>query len=128
MSNLTIYDKREFYKKKVEPLVNEITKLCVLEGLPIFIAAPVTNTEKETSYVYDGIFTGSMQINLTDDKLEDFIMVTRGAEVKSLVAINEFSKDAMNYIMDDSFIDEENIEEIKDPDSDESNIIMDSDI
>lgn len=98
--NLTIYDKSDVYKREVKPLIDNIKKVCVVNNIPIFISCAISNSEEKTEYKTDGIMTGSAGINLKNDKLEDFLMVLRGAKLESFGALKKFESDEMDYIMD----------------------------
>lgn len=70
----TIYDMQEFYKENLEGKVNEIKKICRLNKIPVIFTFAVANDEKDTIYKTDGVSTGSMEIYLTEDYFENYLI------------------------------------------------------
>lgn len=97
---VTEYDKSQIFKEEIKPILLELKKKCRVNNIPFFFSCAAANTDKKTSYTNEGVLTGSLGIDLTDDKFEKFVMVLRGAELQPLGAISQFDDDAMRYIMD----------------------------
>ena len=109
-SPITEFDAKQLYDKKIHPLVEEIRKICIVAKVPFFITTVVKSTKNSTEYKNDGILTGSNEIHLADDKFERFLMVCRGAEIKSPIKGILDSMDAMEYIAsppDDDIVQDE---------------------
>lgn len=85
MDNLTIYDKTELYKEEIAPLVAEIRKICAINNLPFFFSCPVSNDDKGTVYKTTGHMTGAANIELKDDLFRKYMLLIRGAKLKSLI-------------------------------------------
>ena len=101
-NNVTDFNKEDIFHSQVEPLLNDLKKICKVHKLPFFCAFATANNKKGTSYQYDGVLTGSCGIELTNNQFENFLMVCRGAKLQPLGAINEFDAETMDYIMDGS--------------------------
>ena len=75
---LTVYDNTEYYKKEIEPLINEIKHKCNRKAMPFFIATCIANNEKESVYANDMLASVSNNIILKDDLIPKFINVYNG--------------------------------------------------
>lgn len=98
-NTVTEYDKSQVFKDEIRPILLELKKKCRINNIPFFFSCAEANSEKKTSYSNEGVLTGSLGIDLTDDKFEKYLMVLRGAELQPLGAITQFEDDAMQYIM-----------------------------
>lgn len=88
----TIYNKEEIYKKEIVPLISQIKKISALNDLPFMICVATTNDEKHTTYRYDGVLTGYLGYNLTDDQFHKHLCVANGFDVKAPNASMDFDK------------------------------------
>lgn len=59
MTEKDIYDKRKFYKTKLEPLIYELKLQCNMEHMPMFVTAAVKNDKAGTEYASDMVLAGS---------------------------------------------------------------------
>lgn len=111
-NNITVsqYDKSQVVKDEIRPLLLEMKKICRINNIPFFFSCAAANSEKKTVYTNEGVLTGSLGIDLTDDKFEKYLMVLRGAELQPLGAITQFDDDAMQYILSGAEELEENVE------------------
>lgn len=48
MTEKDIYDKRKFYKTKLEPLIHELKLQCNMEHMPMFVTVAVKNDKAGT--------------------------------------------------------------------------------
>ena len=99
-SEIDVFDVRDIYKEKIDPLVKELNKICILNKIPYFMTTVVRSTPTRTDYKNDGIMTGSTRIHLYDDKFERFMMICCGAEIRSphREILNEDDETVMNYL------------------------------
>lgn len=99
---LSVYDATKKYQTEIEPLVENIKKVCALNNIPFFFTCAVKNDEKETVYKNDGVLTGSFGINLKDDKFAPILGVINGGRV--VFSENEdesLSEEINSLLMDD---------------------------
>ena len=59
MTEKDIYDKRKFYKTKLEPLIHELKLQCNMEHMPMFVTVAVKNDKAGTEYASDMVLAGS---------------------------------------------------------------------
>lgn len=95
MQPATIYNKREKFNELVEGKLEEIRRLCNLLRIPfVWVAAVGEDGEKtdytiaidanqeeddaDQRYICNGLTPGSMDINLSDDKIREIIKVMNG--------------------------------------------------
>lgn len=116
LHKVTLYkNDLELYKKDCGESIDEILvrayRKCVIEGIPIFIAAAVSNDEKGTEYIYHYNGTGSAGINLTEDNFIDFLLVANGLKAKRPGAIYDFNNEEVEkYFAENDGISNDNIE------------------
>ncbi len=79
--NVDVFDYTEIYQKEILPKIDEIKKVCVKNKIPFLISCAPKNTQTDTTYYNDGILTGSMNINLYDDRFERYLLVINGARL-----------------------------------------------
>jgi len=91
------YNQEKLYEKEIQPLVDEIKKICAEHRLPFFTCVAVSNTAKKTTYKYDGLLTGYLDIALTDDKFSKHLCVANGFDVKPVGVSSDFS-DVTDFI------------------------------
>lgn len=95
---LTVYDKTDIYEKEIVPKLTEIKRICELNDIPFFSCVAAKNDENGTIYKYEGILTGSKQINLHDDHFEKHLCVANGFDVKTSSEIDFKDADFLEYI------------------------------
>ena len=59
MTEKDIYDKRKFFKTKLEPLIHELKLQCNMEHMPMFVTVAVKNDKTDTEYASDMVLAGS---------------------------------------------------------------------
>ena len=82
MSEVTPFNHKSVCKAKIDPLIQQIKQICIVNNMPFFICVPVSNDEKGTKYEYDGLMPNMFDINLTDDHLAKHLLVARGFDVR----------------------------------------------
>lgn len=96
----TIFDKKDVYDREIAPLVAQIKKICKLNDIPMIFTFAVANDEKDTTYVTEGSSTGSMNINLTDDCFENYLVALQKGKKIMLVDANTLDPEQLAYISD----------------------------
>ena len=110
---VTVYDKKAEYKSTIAPILKQLIKECTKNKIPMFVSFAPANDEEETTYVNDGVLTGSMNITLKDDLFEKYLGVLHGGRVVFSGGDPELSEGKMfDYIA-------ENIEKENQPVDDE---------
>lgn len=79
---ITKFDKKEYFKRECQPLLNDLVNKCSVHDLPFFFSACVESTENETVYIADGVMTGSKDIVLFDDRIKRHMLVQSGLDVR----------------------------------------------
>lgn len=95
-----MYNKtKEFLTIKNE-LSNIISKLTLM-GIPFIYMAAVENNEETTKYMTDGILTGTLGIDLTEDRFAEVIKAMHGAKYSfDLSADDKTRKEYINAVLD----------------------------
>lgn len=70
----THFDKEQIYKKEIAPLLLKIRSICKINNIPFASAFAIKNDDKETTYEFNGVLTGSMHVNLADDRFERVVI------------------------------------------------------
>ena len=83
------YDQSEVYKHSVLPIIKELERVCYQNGIPVFTACAVTETGKETFYQHSLMGPTNLNMQLSDDKLAEFIRVIQGYRV---IAPDDFAE------------------------------------
>ena len=74
MTEKDIYDKRKFYKTKLEPLIHELKLQCNMEHMPMFVTVAVKNDKAGTEYASDNrILKLLLELNNIHQKYPDYI-------------------------------------------------------
>ncbi len=76
-----VYSKARVYDKEIMPKIREIKDICARERIPFLTSFAIENDMDKTLYKHDGIFTGSLGMNLADNKFEKFLVVLCDGEV-----------------------------------------------
>ena len=108
---VTEYDKRELYKKKIEPAVKKIVRECGLDGIPMFATFAVRNTEDETEYASEMVFATTekslavnniskclLKLNTFDTKFPDYILTSLRTISEYIAEMNENSSEMSEEI------------------------------
>lgn len=80
-TSITVYNEEKLYEEKLLPLITEIKKICVLSKIPCFTCVATANSSKGTTYKYDGVLTGTLNVNLSDDRFAKHLCVANGFDV-----------------------------------------------
>ena len=75
---VTPFDKDEVYKQKIEPLINEIVKLCTIYNIPMYISCCVANDEEYTEYKNNCVSAETRDLNLADDNIQKYLCIQLG--------------------------------------------------
>lgn len=94
----TEYDASSIFSSKIAPHLEEIKKICKVNQIPFFFSCAVSNKKGKTIYENDGNPTGSNDIYLYDDMLERYLLVTCGAKLAPIGAINKMDDEGMDYL------------------------------
>lgn len=78
---MTDFDKNEFYKKELKPLIEQIKLKCEANAVGFFISVCTENSEEETKYENDGNLPQSIGLELADDQLTRHLLVSRGFHI-----------------------------------------------
>lgn len=109
MRELTIYNKKHVYEKEIAPYINEIKKICRLNKIPGIFTFAVANNHKSTEYITDGCPTGSMGLELADDRFEHYLVALQKGKKLVLVDANVMDPEEEKYISE--YADEEDYED-----------------
>ena len=96
-TNNNIFNHEKLYNTEIEPLINEIRKICAEHKVPCFVCVAVSNNAKKTTYKYDGILPGFLELELNDDQFAKHLCVANGFDVKPIGVSNDFS-DVADFI------------------------------
>ena len=91
-NNPNYFDKKKIYNQEIAPLIAEIKKICALNKIPCFTCVAVSNKEDKTEYAYDGVLTGFLNMELSDDRFSKHLCVANGFDVKPIGAVADFSQ------------------------------------
>lgn len=99
--NTSYYDKTEYVKDNIEPLVRQIKILCSSENIPMFISIATANDKTGTKYDNDVVLAMTGR-HLTDNRIG-----------KMLLAINDFDTDIPDRIKREAQDLQEYLDEVK---------------
>ena len=91
------FNYEKLHKSEIQPLINEIKKICAKNKVPFFACVAVSNSEKGTEYEYDGVLPGFLNLKLGDDQFAKHLCVANGFEVRPAGIVNDFS-DVSDFI------------------------------
>lgn len=74
-------EKNTTYEEKVQPVVEELKKVCSECGMPVFITVCTSNTDSGTVYTSDMISPMMLKMELKDDHFTKHLAVLNGFEV-----------------------------------------------
>ena len=74
----TVFNKRDVFKDKIEPLISALKKACNEEKMPMFITVCVKNNKSETEYENDMISPAITETKLNDDVFPNLVNVMNG--------------------------------------------------
>ena len=77
------FDKEKDYKKKIEPIINDLKFKCNIEKMPMFVTVCVKNTEEETKYRHN-IIMASTGLQLTDNRINRLLLKVRGLDPETI--------------------------------------------
>lgn len=77
-SHITEFDKASVYKQKIEPLINEIVKLCTIHDIPMYITCCVSNSEEGSEYKNNCVSAETRGLNLADDNIQKHLCIQLG--------------------------------------------------
>lgn len=113
-NNNSYYEiEKEVIKKKLQPIVQELKKVCAVEQIPFFIGFAVSNDENGTTFKYDGVMPQAVQRNLMDDNFAKHLGIANGCGIKAPFVTNGM-QDAADYMSEFSSSFDDSFEEIPD--------------
>ena len=74
---VTPYDRKSVYKKKIAPIIAELKKVCTEEHIPMFVVAAYANDPQKTTYAKEIVHAGTGEV-LKDDRIADIILKLNG--------------------------------------------------
>lgn len=111
--NISIYDKKDVYKKKIAPIVNQLKQVCQQERMPMFVAVATANNETGTSFAKE-IIHGGTGIQLRDDRISDIILQLNNFQMDHPKRIQLILEELEEYIQSIASGGDPEIEEITD--------------
>lgn len=78
-------------EKKVKKEIDKFTLFCSLHYIPCFLTVAKENDKKKTEYITDFILPRLCGKRLTEDKIKDHILISKGFDVKKNHTIKKFS-------------------------------------
>lgn len=105
-----IFDQRKIYEEEIMPHISEIKKICALNHFPCFTCVAVANNGKETTYKYDGVLPGYLNMNLANDHFSRHLCVANGFEVKPPGVVDNF--ESVEDFLSENPIEDSSITEI----------------
>lgn len=97
---LSIFNKKTLYKREIEPLVGEIKKICRLNEIPCIFTFAVASSQKNTEYITDGCPTGSMGLNLVEDRFPNYLVALQKGKRLVLADANSLEPNQQEYLHD----------------------------
>ena len=73
-----MYNKKDYCKQEIEPLVAQLKTLCAKERIPFFFTACVADEEDNSEYYQELLSPGAIGIDIKDSKFERLMNVMRG--------------------------------------------------
>lgn len=104
------FDQKKLYETEILPHITAIKKICVVNHIPCFTCVAVANTKKDTTYKYDGVLTGCLDLQLTNDTFSRHLCVANGFEIKNPNKDNNFQ--AVEDFLSENAGEDTSIEEI----------------
>lgn len=75
---ITEYNREKEWKTYCEEHLRKIIQYCSIYQIPCFFTVAVANDENGTTYVNDGVMTGSTNVHLKEDRMKYHMMVASG--------------------------------------------------
>ncbi len=82
------FDKSEVYETEVEPLMQELLKVCNINRIPLFACAAIRSSKDDTEFKAIALNPAQYGYSLKVNKFSDFTNIMNGAET--------YYKDASN--------------------------------
>lgn len=77
---ITKYRTEKYVEEELDKALNKVMYICQMHKIPLFISAAIENTDDETVYKNAVYSATSNYINLADDKIRKYMLVTNGYE------------------------------------------------
>lgn len=99
---ITVYNKQKVYHEKIEAMVKALIIECMKEKIPIVICSAVANTEEKTEYKTEIYGPGGADVNLSDDRFGNFLLVLQGNDKFRVIPaqMTENDNEIFQYIQD----------------------------
>jgi hypothetical protein len=75
---MTQFNQKEIYDKEIAPKLEEVKKLCLLNNIPLFFTACVSNSNTETVYENEMVSPDMLDIELKNNHFPRHINVLSG--------------------------------------------------
>ena len=75
---MTQFNQKEVYEKEIAPKLEEVKKLCVLNGIPLFFTACVSNSEEGSIYENEVVSPDMLDLELKTNHFSRHINVLSG--------------------------------------------------
>lgn len=86
----TVFDTSTLYRECIQPLMKRIEAICCHNHIPMFAAFAIKEDENGTDYKYVYLSPTSVENDLKDDRLADFVRIMQGYQVVSPDRNEEF--------------------------------------
>lgn len=102
-----IYNKKKEFEEEVKPIIMQLLSITAARDMPCFVTVAVENTDKKTTYESTAVTPASINIELTDDKIKDHMLIRNGFGIKLLDEIETVEEMILNTSTgsEDDFLD-----------------------
>lgn len=101
-AEITPFAKYSIYQSKIEPLINELVKLCTIHKIPMYVTCCVANDETGSDFKNNGVGADVLNLNLTDDNIQKHMCIQLGFDtVYRSEEIFDFEDDATKVDMEE---------------------------
>lgn len=76
--NITPFDKTRIYTEQIEPIIDNLIKMCTIHNVPIFITCCTQNDEEKTTYERHSVPADAHNLNLTNDEIQKHLCLQLG--------------------------------------------------
>jgi len=89
VANYDKFDKQDIYERYIKNKIEEISIICRKNNIPFFASFCVKNDTDDSVYRNELLSAGGANIALADDKMAEYIKITRG--YKAVKTLDEFA-------------------------------------
>ena len=73
-----MFDKTKEYENQIEPLIRQLSAICLLQSLPMFVSVAIRDDGETTEYRNQMNGSASQGIRLADDQIVKHVNVANG--------------------------------------------------